>query len=1483
MQYKGLKMMKRVAAVIVSAAIMLADIRGVSAMGTEQAFTAETIETEMTEASAQTGMEDGLSVEDLEAETQTQTVEPVETVPAETVAPVQEEAPVETETKETQSTEAAEGVLTQVTADETQDEEPQTDIDEVEKSEEGLTSEEDDLEDASEIAVDEEVLASGENDIQFRYYSDDNSEMITQMPISISMNESVTIAAVLGVETLPVGAKIQWASSRTDYVKVIERADIAGVNGINAVTLEGVKPTTDLESDTSNGSVSVTCVLTYKENDKLVMRSGILNVRVRPLAQSIAIEMGENVVTGKTAVYDIGINKFIAVDNDRLITPVETLSAAVLPSQANQKVTWTSSNTSVMRFVNKKEGTDSDEITDNGAKTTGKEVEVTGSGAGEAVITATAMDGSKVAGTVRVKALRAIEELSFTPKSVDKDGEVSYKNGIIEMAEGTSLYLEPSYVPTDATVKKVSWSNDNNKALELSVNENTNVLKMTAKSDTANTKVKLKATATDMSEKSWEVTVYIKPRVKKIEIFREDDATKENCLNGKNIGVDPEKDGNVIRLKAFNTPEGALSAVRWSISNDKIAKCEAKDENTCEIKIEPDAKGTAVITATAIDGSKMTAVTTLNVTTLAEEVVIEGSSMVMKGKTIKLTAKAVPQAVANMKFKWESMMPEIASVNASTGEVIGKKQGVAIIRVIAMDGSGATNSHTVQVTDLPEKFDIINNKDNIITGKTLGIDPDRQNLNTDDKGTTASVSTVAIKILPDTACQEVEWKSSNEKIVTVKKDEDGNHAVITAKAIGKATITAKAVDGSGKTASIQVYVNTLSTGVKITGGHYLARDMTLQLKAEITNKDAANKSVIWKSSAPKIAEVDETGLVTATGKDGTAVITAEAADGSGEYKEHSIYVVNGESKVDITAINDGGYPITSDKNNNNKKMDVDLSEKDSVSVAFLATVEGYTQRDNVPYDIKWSTSSKNIATVKADENNPQIGYVTIYRKGTVRITATSAEGSEASKTVTINVKNDNPYVTITGPSHRLARGKKMKLSTGSVPVTWESSNEGVATVSNKGQVTADRYDDGTVIITAKSVEGTLSNTYQIDVGEPVESVELMIKGNPVPLEKNAKIGVDITKGYGGNEAIQLSANLKFADGSDEPDSSHITWKSSNKAVAVIDENGNVELKKNGNVTFTATATDGTNKKAKVTFVVAKQLTNIEAAGDSTVYVGFRKSVQLQLKCTPLAAAKRKIIWESEDPSVVSVGKNNGKITGKMMGESTTIRASAADNSAITCEFTVYVEPPVNSVKIVSAGGNGEYQSVVGIDLGVKEPKPVPLTANLFVKEDGEEVPYYGSGVTWKSSNKNIATVDENGVVTGIKNGEVTITATATDGSKKSGKVKVYCGKLITSITDTAPSYVLSQGITLNLRSKDKKVIDLANKLKVTPVTATNQKFTYTSMNKKVATVNANGRVTAKGAGITWIVVTPKDGSGANDSNLIKTITVTVKDPYESDE
>lgn len=1280
------------------------------------------------------------------------------------------------------------------------------------------------------------TVTDKENIVRFKLYNNESTAEISRL--SISVNEPVTVQAVFGGET-PKDATVQWSSNNPDYVKVSPKTDLVNVN---AVQLDGLKPTAELDEN----SVNITCTLIYP--DQKTVFTSILKVTVKPYAEKISVQVGREDATDKTVIYDLGTKKFIAVGDTLLSEPTDTLSASVTPKAANQKVTWSSSDSYVLKFDDEESG-----------KAEGR---VAGC---KATVTATAADGSKdkngkpITGKTTVEVRRIIQEFSFTPKPMDGKGSVSVdKNGRIEIAEGTSIKLVPTYVPSDATTRTLKWTNGNKNALELTkVEEGTNTLVVTAKKVALDTVVKLRADAMDMGGAFCEVEFIIKPKVEKIKIFRTDDTNRDDNLSGKNIGIDPEKDSRIFSLIAVNEPDNASQMVTWKISNTKIADFTDNEDGTCTVQVK--GMGTATITATATDGSKTTATTTLNVSSLASDVEIEGSNMVMKGRTVKLKATVYPKSAQNKSVRWTSSDPECASVNPGTGEVRGIKAGFVLIYATASDGSGASGTHAIWVKDPVEDFDIMepDGDDNIkndkkLTGKTIGLDPD------DNKG----IYTVAPRILPDTACQDVEWKSSNEKVATVE------NGVITAKSLGKAVITMYAVDGSGRKASVTVNIGTLVKNIEITGGHYVGVDEELQLKVNVGNKDATNKSVIWKSDNPRAATVEEDGLVTGI-KDGDAIITAEAVDGSGIVAQHRVYVIKEKNDVSISAYDNCTISTKSKKNyvkDNTGYDDIDLSNRKTYTLRLRAELsKGSSIRDGVPMDIKWSTSDKSIASVEADEDDSSIGVVTIHKAGTVRITAMTTEGYEKSDYVTMTVTNVNPYVEITGPGHRLAGGKKMKLSTGSVVCDWYSDNEQVAKVNSKGQVTACKGAAGTVNITATAIDGINgkgnSDIYTIQVGDPVSSVDITMNGVTVT---NEKIGVDLMKGYKESATIRIAALLDGAASED------VTWKTSNKNIASMDEYGYVELKKNGTVTFTATAADGSNKKGKVTFVITKQITGMEPAdGIDDIEVGYKKSVQLCVDYKPLSGTMKKAVWESADPSIASVNKNNGKVTGKAEG-TTVITATAADSSGVSCSFIVTVNPAVGKVEVVKAGTTADvpdssYQEVIGIDLSVKDT--VPLKANLYTKSGKEYIEIDSQRVSWKSSNEKIAEVDENGVVTGLKSGEVIITASALDGSKKSGKVKIYVGKLIKSIT---PSDKIKDGISLNLRLKEKKTMELAGELTINPITATNQGLTYTSSDKKIVTVNAKGKVTAKKEGDAVITITPKDGSG-----IIVEIPVTV--------
>ena len=124
-------------------------------------------------------------------------------------------------------------------------------------------------------------------------------------------------------------------------------------------------------------------------------------------------------------------------------------------------------------------------------------------------------------------------------------------------------------------------------------------------------------------------------------------------------------------------------------------------------------------------------------------------------------------------------------------------------------------------------------------------------------------------------------------------------------------------------------------------------------------------------------------------------------------------------------------------------------------------------------------------------------------------------------------------------------------------------------------------------------------------------------------------------------------------------------------------------------------------------------------------------------------------------------------------------------------------------------------------------------------------------VSWKSSNKKVASVDKNGKVKGLKAGKTaTITVQLASGLKKSFKVKVQKKNVATKslkVVDAATGKKVSSKVSL----KRKQTLKLATT--VSPITS-KEKVKYSSSNKKVASVFAKGVIKAKKKGKATITV-----------------------------
>ena len=135
-------------------------------------------------------------------------------------------------------------------------------------------------------------------------------------------------------------------------------------------------------------------------------------------------------------------------------------------------------------------------------------------------------------------------------------------------------------------------------------------------------------------------------------------------------------------------------------------------------------------------------------------------------------------------------------------------------------------------------------------------------------------------------------------------------------------------------------------------------------------------------------------------------------------------------------------------------------------------------------------------------------------------------------------------------------------------------------------------------------------------------------------------------------------------------------------------------------------------------------------------------------------------------------------------------------------------------------------------------------------------------MSWKYSNTNVATVNSKGLVTMKKNAggkSVVITATAKDGSKVYGKIKLTCMKGVVKKITISGKKTVKAGKSLTLKAR------------VEATKKANKSIAWSSSNKKLATVSSKGVVkTFKGKkGTVKITAKALDGSGKKATFKIK--------------
>ena len=333
------------------------------------------------------------------------------------------------------------------------------------------------------------------------------------------------------------------------------------------------------------------------------------------------------------------------------------------------------------------------------------------------------------------------------------------------------------------------------------------------------------------------------------------------------------------------------------------------------------------------------------------------------------------------------------------------------------------------------------------------------------------------------------------------------------------------------------------------------------------------------------------------------------------------------------------------------------------------------------------------------------------------------------------------------------------------------------------------------------------------------------------------------------DTVTLTATVAPANATDKS----VTWSTSDAAVATVNANGVVTTKKAGKVTITATSNGDKTKFGSIEITVSAAtvpVTSVTVAGDAAMTVDGEQT--LTATVAPANATDKTVTWKSSDATVATVDAN-GKVVAKKAGE-VTITATAGGVSG-TLKITVSDKAPT-VIPVQSVTVTGKQELVEGAS--------TTLTATVAPADATDKT------VTWKSSDESVATVDKDGVVTAKKAGTVTITATA---GGVSGTLHItVTAKPVETVPVTSVEVTVEAGTTVSVGKT------LQATATVKPGNATNKKVTWKSSDESIATVDANGVITAKKAGKVVITATSTDGTDKSGSVEITVVDETKPTP-----
>lgn len=300
---------------------------------------------------------------------------------------------------------------------------------------------------------------------------------------------------------------------------------------------------------------------------------------------------------------------------------------------------------------------------------------------------------------------------------------------------------------------------------------------------------------------------------------------------------------------------------------------------------------------------------------------------------------------------------------------------------------------------------------------------------------------------------------------------------------------------------------------------------------------------------------------------------------------------------------------------------------------------------------------------------------------------------------------------------------------------WKSQNDKIATVSSAGKVTGLAEGSTVISATVNQADGIKEARILLVVKSMVASVSIDQASVKLAVGQNATLKATIVP--------KVAGKAPLLDG--------VVWKSQNENIVKVDSTGVLTGTGRGKAIVYAATKDG-DKRAYVDVEVVSMVTGI-AVSPSSLKLKLGETQQLIPTVTPESALFKGVIYKSDNANIAAVDAN-GFVTTKGLG--TTIITVQTMDGGLKYGVSVTVESMVASVSL--------DKTYVELD-SVKKTEQLRA---ILTPKDPNRAPIV-SEVKWTSSNTSVATVSSTGLVTGLKPGIASITATSLDGS-----YEAYC-------------------------------------------------------------------------------------------------------------